>query len=332
MTGVLLQVSEGKTDEGATAGREHTAYRTHHSGQPPTLSFEQTIPRYLVHRAAVSEVFVTDMNVVAEGRYQVGAQWPRRHNFFGPRTKQSHDPMLYLETCRQAVLLVAHRAYGVPLNSNFVSRAKNFSIEAAGLATEGRPVDIVLDIATSNVRQRGQGVGGMRFDFDCYRDGSHIGSASEGWRCVSPSVYRRIRGDHFAATPFQATTLPTVDPALVGRDRAEDVLLAETSLHNVWSLQFDPDHPVLFDHPVDHVPGMVMIEGARQAALLMVGEPRALPVRADFDFDTYVEFDEPCLVIADEDQDAPEGTRVINVTFQQDGTTVASGSLEMLLP
>ena len=38
--------------------------------------------RNLVHRAAVSEVFVTDLNIVGEDRFEVGAQWPRRHGFW----------------------------------------------------------------------------------------------------------------------------------------------------------------------------------------------------------------------------------------------------------
>src|SRR4051812_26459174 len=72
------------------------------NGRPATqtVDFQQTIPRSLVHRAAVSEVFVTDLNILGEGTFEVGAQWPRRHSFFGPRTPAFHDPMLYAETIR----------------------------------------------------------------------------------------------------------------------------------------------------------------------------------------------------------------------------------------
>jgi hypothetical protein len=302
-------------------------------GTPATqaVDFQQTIPRSLVHRAAVSEVFVTDLNVLGEGRFEVGAQWPRRHSFFGPRTPVFHDPMLYAETIRQAVLLIAHRAYGVPLSHGFLSDHKEYSVEETGLATRGRPVDVVLRVRAHDVVSRGNNVAGMRLDFECFRDGRRIGSGSERWRCVSSAVYRRVRGDHFAATPFQAAVLPPVAPASVGRDRPEDVLVAATPADGTWALRFDPDHAVLFDHPVDHVPGMVLIEGARQAALRAIGDPYALPGRANFSFDTYVEFDSECLLVVEPGPAGPDRTRTVRVEVRQKGATAAHGTLGMRL-
>ncbi|MFC4084956.1 ScbA/BarX family gamma-butyrolactone biosynthesis protein [Amycolatopsis samaneae] len=295
------------------------------------VDFQQTVPRSLVHRAAVSEVFVTDLNVLGEGRFEVGAQWPRRHGFFGPRTPEFHDPMLYAETVRQAVPLIAHRAYGVPLSHSFLSDHKAYTVGETGLATLGRPVDVVLRVAAHEVEYRGGKVGGMRLDFECFRDDRLIGTATERWRCVASAVYRRVRGDHFAATPFQATILPPVNPAAVGRERAEDVLVSATATDGTWSLRFDPDHAVLFDHPVDHVPGMALIEGARQAALLAVGDPYALPVRADFEFGTYVEFDSECLLVTDAGAADPDRTRTVRVELRQRDATAARGTLEMRL-
>ncbi|WP_409185670.1 ScbA/BarX family gamma-butyrolactone biosynthesis protein [Amycolatopsis sp. VS8301801F10] len=296
-------------------------------GRP--VDFQQTIPRNLVHRAAVSEVFVTDLNIVGEGQFEVGAQWPRRHGFFGPRTPGSHDPLLYAETTRQASLLIAHRAYGVSLGNAFISDGKTSSITPEGLVTAGRPIDVVLRASTHDPVFRGKNLVGMRTEFGCFRDDELVGTASETWRCVSPAVYRRLRGDHFAATPFQARALPTVEPVLVGRDRPEDVLVADTAAPGVWSLQFDPDHPALFDHSVDHVPGMVLLEGARQAALLTLGDPHALPLRSDFEFSAYVEFDSECLLVAEELEADPDGCRVVRVVLEQKGRAAATGILAM---
>ncbi|GAA3548017.1 gamma-butyrolactone biosynthesis protein ScbA [Amycolatopsis ultiminotia] len=296
-----------------------------------SVDFQRTIPRSLVHRAAVSEVFVTDLNIVSEGRFEVGAQWPRRHGFFGPRTRSTHDPLLYLETLRQAAILITHRAYGVPLSHSFISDSKTYALDADGLATEGSPVEVVLQGIAHDVTYRGKHLGGMRLEFGCFRDGVLIGTATEAGRIVSPAVYRRLRGDHFAATPFQARLLPTVDPQRVGRERREDVLLADTEVPGTWSLQSDPEHPVLFDHSVDHMPGMVLLEGARQAALLALGDPHALPVRAEFAFSAYLEFDAPCLVVAEELEPEPDGARVVRVVLEQNGRTAATGTLAMRL-
>ncbi|WP_326565371.1 ScbA/BarX family gamma-butyrolactone biosynthesis protein [Amycolatopsis rhabdoformis] len=321
MVGTLLQKTVGRTstetiDEGPAK---------------KSLDFQQTIPRSLVHRAAVSEVFVTDLNILGPHRFEVGAQWPRRHGFFGPATPSSHDPLLYTETCRQAAMLLAHRAYGVPLGYNFLSDHKSFAIGAAGLATDCRPVNVELQVSAHDVQYRGKNVGGMRFEFDVFRDGTYVGNASERWRCVSSAVYRRVRGDHFAATPFQVKVRPTVEPAEVGRHNTQDVLVAATDTPGAWSLQFDPDHPVLFDHTVDHVPGMVVAEAARQASLLTVADPHALPLRAEFEFHSYLEFDAECLIVGRELGTAGDGTRLVQVDIQQRGKTAVTATLAMRL-
>ncbi|WP_018681338.1 ScbA/BarX family gamma-butyrolactone biosynthesis protein [Actinokineospora enzanensis] len=296
---------------------------------PRPLDFQQTIPRAVVHRAAVSEVFVTDMNTLGPDRFEIAAQWPRRHSFFGPGAPHTHDPMLHAETCRQAGLLIAHRAYGVPLGHGFLSDRKQCTVDVAGLVTVGKPVDVVLRIAAHDLIRRGRNVVGGRMEFECFRDGHRVGAASESWRCMSPAVYRRLRGEHHGATPRRARTRATVYPALVGRALGRDVLVAATETYGVWSLQIDPDHEVMFDHPVDHVPGMVLTEAARQAALLTVRDPYALPVRTDFEYRSYVEFDSECLLRVEGVCDVEDGVREVRVSFRQGGAVVAAGTLAM---
>ncbi|WP_142212826.1 AfsA-related hotdog domain-containing protein [Streptomyces sp. SLBN-118] len=48
-----------------------------------------------------------------------------------------------------------------------------------------------------------------------------------------------------------------------GRDRFEDVVLAATDRPDRWQLRVDTTHPILFDHLVDHAPGMLLLEPAR---------------------------------------------------------------------
>ncbi|BFV55060.1 hypothetical protein KCMC57_up01640 [Kitasatospora sp. CMC57] len=56
------------------------------------------------------------------------------------------------------------------------------------------------------------------------------------------------------------------------------------------------DHPVLFDHPVDHAPDMLLLEATRQAA--RATHP-ALPVAMDAAFFRWVELDAPCWITAE---------------------------------
>ena len=73
-----MRVERGKSDGGASPW----------PGWSP--SFSSTVPRELVHRRAISEVFMTDIRRIGEGRYLAAAQWPRLHPFFrsGPGAKE----------------------------------------------------------------------------------------------------------------------------------------------------------------------------------------------------------------------------------------------------
>ncbi|MHC5908639.1 AfsA-related hotdog domain-containing protein, partial [Streptomyces sp. S6] len=49
------------------------------------------------------------------------------------------------------------------------------------------------------------------------------------------------------------------------------VLVARGDDGTVRVAPADPHHPLFFDHPSDHVPGMVLLEAARQAVCLAAG-------------------------------------------------------------
>lgn len=292
--------------------------------------FEQTVPPGLVHRVIGQDVFVTTLRVLGHNTFQVGVRLPGSHVFYGPTTPDTHDPLLFLEGMRQAVLLIAHVAFAIPSDFKFITHEKQFSVSPAGLRTDGnRPVDIQAIATAHDIRRRGRGFAGMRVDFACYRDGVQIGTVSYRWSCVSAAGYTRLRGEHKTAAPAPRDGLVLVAPQLVGRHDEIDVMLAETPTGRGWEFRIDPDHSVVFDHPIDHVPGNGTIEVARQAALLVLGQPNALPISSDFAFHHYIEYDKPCLVFAD--VVSTSGARsTVRIVLEQDGHIAAEGSIELL--
>jgi hypothetical protein len=298
------------------------------SSAEPVL-FQQTVPRQLVHRAAVSEVFVTDVCVTGETTFQVGAQWPRSHGFFGPKAL-FHDPMLLAETIRQATLAIAHQVFAVPQNANFILQEVVYLITRDGLRLDGRPANIVLSAGAHDIRQRGGELSGMRVEYSVYRDMKRVGSGDIGWRCVTPASYARLRGDRYGRQWSPARLPAPVDPRLVGRDKEADVVLAVTEQDDRWLLRVDQGHPVMFDHPVDHVPGMVAMEAARQAALLWLGRPDAVPVLGSFAFTRYIELDLPCTVLARPWTPKVAGSVGVEVVLEQSGRVGATAKLELL--
>jgi hypothetical protein len=170
----------------------------------------------------------------------------------------------------------------------------------------------------------------MRVEFVCYRDKRRVGTGGVSFRCVSGATYARLRGDHFDATVPEDGKPAPVAPHSVGRYQDSDVVLAPSAVDNLWLVRVDTNHPVMFDHPVDHVPGMLAIEAARQAALLATGSAGGVPVRGRFTFDHYIELDEPCVIAADTETVPGDDRSSVHVKFEQSGQVAVSGDLVVL--
>ena len=120
-----------------------------------------------------------------------------------------------------------------------------------------------------------------------------VGSTS--FTCVSPEVYQRLRGGRALVGDMRPIplTAPTA-PQTVGRMSPMDVVLSPVNEPDCWQLRVDTRHPVLFDHPVDHVPGMLLMEAARQAWAATHGSP--MPLGFTGAFQRYIELDAPCTI------------------------------------
>jgi hypothetical protein len=116
---------------------------------------------------------------------------------------------------------------------------------------------------------------------------------------LPPAVSARLRA-HRAAPSADAApareAAPLIGARSAGRPRQRDVLLRDAGQPHRWWLRVDTGHPVLFDHPVDHVPGMLLLDAARQAAHAELGAGAVPPLALDADFGRFVELGAPCRV------------------------------------
>jgi hypothetical protein len=98
-------------------------------------------------------------------------------------------------------------------------------------------------------------------------------------RLFDPAGYVALRSSTAVnASPLSHPTarrdLHRPDPRQVGLIRADDVVLARSADDQPWFVSpADPRHPFFHDHRVDHHPGMLLLEAARQHALLTLGRP-----------------------------------------------------------
>jgi 2-oxo-3-(phosphooxy)propyl 3-oxoalkanoate synthase len=283
-----------------------------------------TVPSQYVHRAAIAEVLLTSWHANAADDFSVTAQWPRCHSFYTPVAGQRcQDPMLGAETVRQAGLLLAHAEYGVPLGHQFLVSELSYETTPEALRVSSKPTDLELRVTSHDIVRRGDRLSGMRYEVDFFRDGVRAGSGQAKYTCTSPSVYRRLRADRVLGP------LPELEPecpAAVGRTDTRDVVLSPLESGS-RQLRVDLAHPALFDHPLDHVPGMLLLEAARQAALAASFPESVLPVGLDIQFLRYAELDQPCAVSTDRGQTGDDCRTPIVVTATQAGEAVFTATV-----
>lgn len=256
----------------------------------PTLT--ATVPRQLVHRAAVAETFLTDWERTGADRFRLCAQWPRAHQLHVSCDRSAYEPLLVAETVRQCGALLSHAEYQAPLDHCFVLKELRLTTYPEHLAVGGAPAEPVLDVTVFDVRHRAGRPTAFRYDTDVRLGCERVASAHIAVSWTSASVYRRLRGGRTADTVSSLPLPPALPAGTVGRALAADVVLAPPDRPGRWQLRVDTAHPVFFDHPLDHVPGMLLLEAARQAVRAVTAGPDSCAsFRAAFH--QYAELDRP---------------------------------------
>jgi hypothetical protein len=292
-------------------GKVHSARGNSDDGESPGgaegLSFSSTVPRELVHRRAIAEVFMTDLRRIGEGRYIAAAQWPRLHDFYhsGPG---AYDTALIAETLRQATILVAHVMEGVALGQVFLMPAIAVRALEGPTIDPGTPTEVHLRLDVKVSQRNIRGPAALQVEARFSVGGRPIASGSAGARLVDPVSYARMRlGSGTDQRCRQTTALP---PDRVGHRVSRNVVIGEACGGLAWPLHVDLTNPTLFDHPVDHVPGLLMVEGFRQVLRVQSGSP-------GLDFQT---FDASFLKIVELDDDALVVLRSVDLADQHGGT------------
>ncbi|MEK8143999.1 AfsA-related hotdog domain-containing protein [Streptomyces sp. M10(2022)] len=166
-------------------------------------------------------------------------------------------------------------------------------------------------------------------DVRVLQDNTMVARADSEFGWISPAAYRRLRGEHLCAEWDQWPLPEPVTPRSVGRSAATDVVLAPVpgGQPHHWQLRNDTDNVLLYDHPVDHVPGLVLMEAAHQAAHATLWPEPFEPTAVTSGFERYVEFDRPCWIRAQSLPAPGAGLFAVLVTGTQDGRTVFRSEL-----
>jgi hypothetical protein len=317
-----------------------------------SLEFLRTVDRSQLHRWALSEVFLTDARQVGEDEYLAAAQLPPSHAYYSEHTSRlgSPDPLLLLECCRQAETYGGHEYAGASPSSKFLLRS--WSMELPGLLTVPdleRPGELRIAVRTSNRRGSPGDVRRLTFGIDMKLAKRCLGFVSMDVGYIPAEVYDtvRLQGRGRPLVPFKDLPRETthIAPHLVGRSDPSNVVLASADVGSdnaSATVRIPLDNRSMFDHGQDHLPGMVLMEAARQLCLLGVSDlwgasvSRTTVAGFDFSFTRYAELDVPTKVhIRKTEPYAHEDNlslmlpdlRTFYIEFEQDGDVIVSGRM-----
>lgn len=298
---------------------------------PDMPKLTTTVPKEYVHRASLAEVFLTGCTDQEGLCFTLTGQWPRAHTLFNSLDGRSHDPLQVAETFRQAGMFLAHAEMGIPLGHHFVMWNLNYTTYLENLNIGPRPTDFVLDVRCADSAYSGRTVSQFHMEFTIHRDGALVAHGTSHFSAIAPRVYNRLRASRpqrdDAAVPWTGPDRAPMAPAAVGRHSAADVALTPTDDSSRWLLTPDLNHPIFFDHSGDHLPGMVLLEAARQAACTLVAPQVMSPASAATVFHRYAELDRPCWVEATRISAEHNELMTVEVVGRQDGEAVFTSTL-----
>jgi hypothetical protein len=244
-----------------------------------TIDFQRTLDREVVHRRAVAEVLMTSTTEGEDGSILIGVQVPRHHGLFGDilRSHGGYDPVLFLESVRQSFYVTAHLYRDVPLDRSFIMRDIAFTATDPSLLDyTNAPMDAVLRVRIDReFRDRNGAVTGLVTACELLVDGQVAGEgrANGSWLPMSTmsALRRRVRSDRgLPPVPVPAASPARIAAANVNRHVPLNVVISDLASDvdgDSAVIVVDTTHPTLFDHPLDHLPGMLEIEACRQTAI-----------------------------------------------------------------
>jgi 2-oxo-3-(phosphooxy)propyl 3-oxoalkanoate synthase len=315
------------------------------AGAAAGLEFDRTVPRELVHKSAIAEVFIADSRQLDETTFACAVHLPLMHAFYNDALHDHHTLSALLEAERQAGILVNERHVGVtPGHASLLHELALEISEPSVIRLSGSPAEALLVLEITDRSESGGAIAGVSLRTTLLIDGQAAGTGTLTASIQPPEAYTALRRSQRArrSMGLLAPSSPApADPRVCGKRRRSNVVISKPrSLPGGAGLEaaviVDTSHPSLFDHQYDHVPGMLLLEAASQMAVAAVAtvtgaDPATLvPVGCRGSFSQYAEIELPitCRARVVEDE-TPAGARAVELTFEQPDLEVCEVTIDV---
>lgn len=307
----------------------------------------------MVHRAALSEVFLTNSIKIDDAHFQCAAQLPRTNLYFNDIASPEpyYDLVLLVEIFRQASIYISHAYLDVAVTDKFLYLdSKTHIVESGLLAASTRPTNAVIDVRVYGDYIRRGLRQGVTLDMALLIDGQPAAIHDKmSIRWMSSDAWNRIRDKGLSRLPHGvhsrcAPVTPTA-PERVARHHLGNVvvgsLMSDATSGSFTELVIPFRNGGIFDHPLDHIPGMLLLEGFRQSALqaidlaldiapdrlLLTGCALVFRQFGEFGFTSRCVIDDQALSLSD------DGRSILcsRMVFQQEGDVIAEACLTFAL-
>lgn len=248
------------------------------------LSFEKSIPKHLVHKNLLDNVFLTDVKHTGENWFLCGARVPQTHSFFNQDGRSpSSDLLFYVEIGRQASIAISHSFFNFSHDHVFVFDHSEITLLDSAWKSAGqrRRDRIAVDIKIKEQERRNNGtISRLVAEYAYYDDEKQVLSAKGAWSVQTSVLFQRLRRLSKRSLPVECENgsyRPFATPSGCGGKEGPNIVIStperkENDSDFTACLIVDPSNSFFFDHPCDHVPGMLLIEGCAQLAALAAAQ------------------------------------------------------------
>lgn len=301
------------------------------------LRFDRLLAPHLVYKRAPEQAFVSDWLWDRDaGLFKIAARLPLAHARFSDTATPHHDIVLVAEVLNQAGVIVASNLLSVPLDTQFLLH--RFEVVLDPVNNSIRTSDSVRMVLSmdrqSNFKTRPDGrTTRASMSTTCTIDDKASGHCEVTGIFVSPQTYEALARGRKVGAQTPRGSAPAARESNTGRSNLTNSVITplagERERGYVTTVVADEDDPTFFDQPLDHLPGLLLFEAAKQSATAAichdrgVDSDRVVISAAEFAFTRFAELhgETRCHI------DVTRGVQEIGLEFEHDGRRVCQATL-----